>query len=62
MPTKDKTTALAEAEALAYMICETFFAGADTGGQVNQGGRLEAAVYLLADLLSIAVGGGRDVL
>lgn len=58
MPTKDKDTALTQAEALAYMICETFFGGADTTGQVVRCERLEASIYLLTDLLTVAVGGG----
>lgn len=60
MLTKDKNMAIFQAEALAYMICSTFFDGADISGQVRAGGRLEASVYLLCDLLKAAVPGGDD--
>lgn len=60
MLTKDKTMATIQAEALAYMICETFFDGGDSTGQGRLSGRLEASVYLLCDLLKIAVNGGAE--
>jgi hypothetical protein len=56
--TKDKTMATIQAEALAYMICETFFDGSDSTGQERLSGRLEASLYLLSDLLKVAVNGG----
>lgn len=58
MFTKDKGMALIQAEALAYMICATFFDGSDSTGRERLSGRLEASMYLLSDLLKAAVPGG----
>ena len=56
--TKDKTMATIQAEALAYMICDAFFDVSDSTGQERLSGRLEASLYLLSDLLKVAVNGG----
>ena len=58
--TKDKTMATLQAEALAYMICSTFFDGGETAKQDRLSGRLEASMYLLSDLLTVAVNGGAE--
>lgn len=58
MLTKDKRMALAQAEALAYMICVTFFDGPGEDDQNRRGARLEASMYLLSDLLVTATVGG----
>ena len=44
MLTKDKRMALAQAEALAYMICVTFFDGPGEDDQDRRGARLEASM------------------
>lgn len=59
MLTKDKAMATIQAEALAYMICATFFFdGGDPAGDEKAKRRLEASAYLLSDLLQVAVNGG----
>lgn len=58
MLTKDRKMALAQAEALAYMICSTFFDGPSEEDRGRQGARLEASMYLLSDLLTTAAVGG----
>ncbi len=60
MLTKDKTMATIQAEALAYMICATFFfdGGNPAGEEGKARRRLEASVYLLSDLLQVAANGG----
>lgn len=59
MFTKDKKMALAQADALAYMICSTFFDGpSQVLDRDQQNARLEASMYLLSDLLVAATVGG----
>lgn len=60
MLTKDKTMATIQAEALAYMICSTFFEGRESAKKERLSGRLEASMYLLSDLLTVAVNGGAE--
>lgn len=61
MLTKDRTMATIQAEALAYMICATFFFdGGNPAEDEKSRRRLEASAYLLSDLLQVAVNGGAD--
>lgn len=61
MLTKDRTMAIIQAEALAYMICVTFFFdGGNPAGDEKSRRRLEASAYLLSDLLQVAVNGGAE--
>lgn len=60
MLTKDKTMATIQAEALAYMICLTFFEGGESAKKDRLSRRLEASMYLLSDLLTVAVNGGAE--
>lgn len=60
MLTKDRPMAAIQAEALAYMICSTFFDGGETVKQERLGERLEASMYLLSDLLTAVVNGGAE--
>lgn len=61
MLTKERTMATIQAEALAYMICTTFFFdGGNPAGDEKSRRRLEASAYLLSDLLQVAVNGGAE--